>query len=149
MLYAASALFAALALAGAVSDIARRTIPNLLSLALLVSGLVWALVAGGVDTLVNHGIHVLITLAVSMVLFAIRAWGGGDAKFYPAVAAWVPLHLASTLAVSTALIGGALVLVYVLMRWFSKQRAERPLTLPYGVAIASGGLFVQAQMLFA
>lgn len=149
MQYAALAIFAALALAGAWSDIARRTIPNLLSLLLLVLGLSWSVIDGGWQALLGHGGHFLIALAAGMALFAIRAWGGGDAKFYPAIAAWIPIDRAVALAVAIAIIGGGLVGIYALARRFSKQRPDAPLTLPYGVAIAAGGLFVQVQMLLS
>ncbi len=149
MQYAALIIFAVLALTGAWTDIARRTIPNVLSLLMLIGGLAWAVIGGGWSGLLDHGGHFLIALVAGMALFAIRAWGGGDAKFYPAVAAWVPLDHGVMLTVAIAILGGVLVGVYVLMRRLTKHRADGPLTLPYGVAIAAGGLFVQGQMLLA
>jgi len=147
MQFAALAIFAALALAGAWIDIARRTIPNLLSLTLIVIGLTWAAIAGDLAGFLDQGGHFLAALAIGMAMFAIRAWGGGDAKFYPAIAAWIPLDHAIMLAVAIALAGGILVGIYALLRRFSQTRAEGTLMLPYGVAIAAGGLVIQGKML--
>ncbi|HEU4652235.1 MAG TPA: peptidase A24, partial [Croceibacterium sp.] len=77
-----------------------------------------------------------------MVLFALGMWGGGDAKFYAATAGWFALWDFPKLAFAIALTGVVLVLV-----WFGGRQLRRgpkldmkSRELPYGVAIAVGGL---------
>ena len=132
-------------LAAALSDLARREIPDTCSVAVLgAAALVWALSPAGWDV-------ALIGLAVAAGLFAIGAGlfaagmiGGGDVKLVAAVGAWVGLHGLPSFLVAMALLGGAVALVQLggqrLGRapgWLAPERG-----VPYGVAIALAGLIV-------
>jgi prepilin peptidase CpaA len=83
-----------------------------------------------------------------MVLFALRMVGGGDAKFYAAVAAWFSLAQGFTLLLAVALSGGILTLLaWVPLRRRRRERerighgeAEAFLMVPYAVAIGVGGV---------
>lgn len=135
-------LFAAFALYGAYSDLRFRTIPNAFNAAMAVAGLAatW-FVDGGMAA--AYGLaHLAVALAAGMALFALGMWGGGDAKFYAATAAWFALWDFPKLAFAIALTGVVLVLV-----WFGGRQLRRgpkldmkSRELPYGVAIAVGGL---------
>ena len=135
------AVFAAFAAAGAWSDARHRTIPNALNVAMAVLGIaaVW-LTLGGHDALWAAA-HFLIALVVGMAIYALRVWGGGDAKFYAATAAWFPLREAPALLVGVALAGLVLVLVWLPTRRFIRGQGHGLKTqVPYGLAIAAGGL---------
>jgi prepilin peptidase CpaA len=136
------ALFSGLVLLGAVSDLRSRMIPNALSvvLAVLGIGVTW-LEYGGVAAW-SAFIHLLIALVIGVVLYALGMWGGGDAKFYAGSAAWFTLADLPRLIVTISLAGLLLLIV-----WFIVGRLRRGATvkgrqgeLPYGVAIAAGGI---------
>lgn len=139
------AALAILCAAAAWLDLTRRRIPNWLCGLTAVGGLAAAAALGGLGGLGSHALHMLIGLAGGMALFALGGFGGGDAKFYAAAAAWFGLGQALTLLLSVALSG-----LVLLILWFSYRRARgiplRPRKngpldgLPYGVAIAGGAI---------
>jgi prepilin peptidase CpaA len=63
--------------------------------------------------------------------------GGGDVKMLAALALWLPLDGGVKLLVIMSLAGGVLTMVMLL-----RHRAQKPgkLEIPYGVAIAFGGI---------
>lgn len=135
-----------LLIAGALSDIRTRRLPNWLSLALLVLGLGFAFAQGGLPAMGWHGAHVAIALAVGMALFAGGIIGGGDAKFYAGLAAFFPLGEGFSLLLAVSLAGLVAIVV-----WFASRRLLRPgpidkdslyAKFPYGVAMAGGGLWM-------
>jgi prepilin peptidase CpaA len=139
------AVFSALSALGAWCDTRKRTIPNDLNVAMAILGIasVW-FISGGSDALSAAG-HFLAALIGAIVLYALRLWGGGDAKFYAATAAWFPLRDAPGLLIAVALAGLALVFVWFV--WKRLARAEPgngKSQLPYGVAIAAGGVLTMA-----
>jgi prepilin peptidase CpaA len=137
----------ALSLLGACAaylDIRYRRLPNVLSLIVLVSGLGWGLWIGGAAWAVWSLLHAAAALLVAMALFKLDFIGGGDGKFYAAVAAWMPIKFAAVLVLGISLSGLVLVLMWFLFR---KRVLANAATgdraafakLPYGVAIAVGG----------
>lgn len=126
-------------------DLKYRRIPNWLCAMTALAGLGYAAWSAGLPPLGSHALHLAIALAVGIGLFALGIVGGGDAKFYAAVAGWFALGQAIALAVTVSLVG--LVLLFV---WFGWRRlAGKPVrvrggtafdSLPYGIAIAGGGL---------
>lgn len=143
------AQIAILAIAGlvvSVSDVRLRIIPNWLCALVLAGGLIFALVSGGWPSLGSAAMHFVLALLGGMLLFAAGVIGGGDAKYYAAVAAWFSLRDGLFLFVSVALCG-----LFVLVGWFLARRltAARSLgpgvqdsyaKLPYGVAISLGAV---------
>ena len=133
------AIFALLIAIGAVSDLRSRRIPNWVSLALLVTGLGFTAYASGWSVTGNHALHALAALVVGMAIYAIKFWGGGDAKFYTGIAAWFALGEAIRLLVLVALCGALLAVVWWLVAKIrGSGDAQGAMTLPYGVAIAGG-----------
>ena len=139
------AVLAAFAAAAAWTDIRQRRISNWLCLACALAGLAIALWLGGMSALGWHTAHMIVALVIGMVLFAIRAIGGGDGKFYAAVAAFFPLQQSLLLGAAIGIFGGILLLVFIVWR----RTLGRKLTetgdrvfakLPYGVAIGAGAL---------
>ncbi len=146
-----AALAIALA-AAAVGDLAHRRIANRLNGAIaLAAPLFWW--AGGLSPGAIGGQLALALgcLGISTGLFAVGAMGGGDVKLLTALALWIrPMWFAQLLVVM-ALAGGVLALLFVVGRSLSasgtRRAAKRQATagLPYGVAIAVGGLWVLAR----
>ena len=137
-------LLAVLLLMAAWTDIKTRTISNELNatIALLAIGFWW--VAGeslwpdvALRIAVAMGIFILFAL-----LFMLRMMGGGDVKMIAALALWLPFSALMVMVTVMALAGGVITLFLVIrQRW--RPNAERP-EVPYGVAIAAGGLWVIA-----
>lgn len=82
----------------------------------------------------------LAAFAVLAALFAMRAMGGGDVKLLTALALWIEPVWFLKLVVMMALLGGVLTLVFG--AWHIARRRKDRLAIPYGVAIASAGLWV-------
>jgi prepilin peptidase CpaA len=135
----------------ALSDLRRFRIPNRAPL-LLVAGFVpAALVAGFAwqDWLIHLGVG-LAFFVIGALLFARGVWGGGDAKLLPAATLWLGLGGLPRFLIIMALTGGLLAVLALLSRrvvlgpagavraW--GQRLAESGHVPYGVAIAAGGL---------
>lgn len=146
-------LVGAALIAAAVYDAATLTIPNWISLA-LIALFPLAAVASGIGW-ASAGIHVAVgvgALAVGVALFAAGVIGGGDAKLFAAVALYVGAAWFANFLIAMAFAGGALALGVAALRMVPKYGIALPPRLghlvsgkagiPYGVAIAAGGLFV-------
>lgn len=142
---AALAVLAALGLLACWFDIRERRLPNWLVLATLVSGLGLAAWQGGVEVLPWHLAHVGVALAAGIGLYALRALGAGDAKYYAALAAWFTLGAALKLLMAVSFAGLVLALGWLAWRKFSGNPAPRkPIEdmdkVPFGVAMAAGAV---------
>jgi prepilin peptidase CpaA len=146
----------------AVSDVLHRRIPNSMPMIVAVSFLIaGAASPDRVDLIGGLWVAGLIFI-VGFVGFALGKIGGGDVKLMAAVGLWAGPAAAIDYLVLTGLAGGALALLYLLpeiahaMTWL-RATAERHVPslqavadkgdvkvngLPYGVAIAAGGMFV-------
>jgi prepilin peptidase CpaA len=146
--------FAALLLWAAGADIHRLTIPNWVSLAMIGLYPVHVLVS---PVPVNWSIAVLIavaTLAVGFLLFAFKMIGGGDVKLLTATALWTQPALFPSFIFLTAIAGGVIGLAILLLRRrrmapaaVDSGHSVGPAVMPYGVAIAVGGLMVALTLL--
>ena len=134
----------------AVSDVRAYVIPN--SASLLIAG---AYLVVAIFTPYSHLGGGLIagagSLALGLGLFAFGWMGGGDVKLFSALALWCgPTGLPAFLII-TALAGAALALVMLspLRRLAPHPSPEAAATaarpMPYGVAIATGGIWALAQ----
>ncbi|WVT73261.1 prepilin peptidase [Sinorhizobium chiapasense] len=135
----------------AFSDLLTMTIPNRVSVVLLGSFLVVALMAGlDFGEIGQHMAVALAVFAVCFGLFAANVMGGGDAKLLTASAIWfgfTPSLTAFLLYVS--IFGGLLTLAILLLRRQENvilasgipvpQLLLTAKKIPYGVAIALGG----------
>lgn len=135
-------ILAAMVVVAAVWDIRTRTIPNALnaSIALLAVPF-W--IASGLSFWPDVAIQIGIALAVFFLFlgaFAIGAMGGGDVKMVAAVALWLTPYSVLTMLVIMSLAGGVLTLV--MMARHKLAKAQHQLEIPYGVAIAVGGIWL-------
>lgn len=154
------AVFAALLLLAAIEDVRRRRIPNALTAAMAVLFLPYAMVAPHEPALLDAAGLALATFLIGWLLFA-RGWiGGGDVKLITAATLWAGPELILPFLLVTSLAGGALALLALatshwaplvsftlgnlgLLRLVPPVPAD---TLPYGLAIAIGGLFVAFEL---
>lgn len=146
--------FAVLTVLAAYSDVKSLTIPNRYCLAIATLFPVYALQAEPViDWIATLGLAGGL-LAVGFLLFARRMVGAGDVKLAAAVALWAgPDYFLEFVTLSGVAGGGQ-----ALFLWF-RHRLERAAApshvfitdahpdfakqpMPYGVAIAAGGLYV-------
>lgn len=138
----------ALAVLGAAWDVRTRRIPNWLVLILAIFAAGSSFLAGGIDMVGSGALHALIALLVGMALFAVRAIGAGDAKFYAAAAFAIPLDRALSMLGWVALSGLVVMIFLVIV-----HRGLRVVhdgdrvswTLPYGLPICCG--FIGANLL--
>jgi prepilin peptidase CpaA len=155
-------LVGAAMIAGAVYDAATLTIPNWISLVLLALFPVLAFSTGLSWT--EAGIHVAVgfaALAAGIGLFAAGLIGGGDAKLFAAISLYIGAASFGVYVFAVALAGGVLALLLMGLRYLARFGAAERLNgfkhlamsgagIPYGIAIAAGGLFVlPATRLFA
>jgi prepilin peptidase CpaA len=138
-------LLASLAIALLVAgftDLRSRQIGNRLTGAIaLAAPLFWW--ANGLALWPDVAMQVGVALAAFAVLaglFAIRAMGGGDVKLLTALALWIEPVWFLKLLVVMALLGGVLTVVFAF--WHITRRRTDRLAIPYGLAIASAGLWV-------
>jgi len=147
-------LFPAMMAFAASSDLLTMTISNRVSLILLGSFFILAVMTG--MPLADIGIHVgaaAMVLVVTFVFFA-RGWiGGGDAKLAAATALWFGFDQLLNYVIFASLLGGVLTLAIMRFRlmpmpsWLAGQvwaeRLHRMDTgIPYGIALAIAALLV-------
>lgn len=130
----------------AFTDIRRRQIDNWLNAAIaLCAPLFWLSLDDfslWPDLAIQIGVA-LAAFAVFAALFALRVMGGGDVKLLAALALWLPFYNFMQLLLIMAIAGG--VLTVLLIFWHTARRQRDRIAVPYGVAIAFGGLWVLAQ----
>lgn len=137
-----------------ISDALSLTIPNKISLALIVGFIFLAPFSG--LTMAEIGSHVLVGFLILLVGFGLFAWGGiggGDVKLLAAAGLWLgPDHALGFLALVT-IFGGFLSLFCLHLRgtplpsFLAGQRwlvnlQVGDVAVPYGIAIGLAGLAV-------
>ena len=138
------AILAMLLLIAAFIDLRERRIPNKLTLAIaLLAVPFW--VAGGLPLWPGIALQIgaaALLFALFAALFALGMMGGGDVKLIAALALWLPWReTASWLSVMA--LAGALLTVVMMAFEYARRGSWRP-EVPYGVAIASAGLWAVA-----
>lgn len=140
-------LLIALAIAllfAAFTDIRRRQIDNWLNLAIALAAPVFWWSQGlslWPDVAFQLGMAAA-AFAVFAALFAFKVMGGGDVKLLTALALWIPFYEYMQLLLIMAVTGG--VLTMMLVFWHVARRQRDRIAVPYGVAIAVGGLWTLA-----
>jgi prepilin peptidase CpaA len=150
-------MFPALLLLAAAYDIGQYRIPNWLCASVaavfvpvaIASGMPWATI--GMSLLLG-----LCVLIVSMVLFAFKVVGGGDAKLLAAASLWMGWHAMLPFVVVVGIIGGFIALMLLFFRrvplpavmvgheWITRLHSNEQ-GIPYGVALAAAGILIYRQ----
>ena len=136
---------AAILVIAAVIDVRTYTISNRLNLTVaLLAPLYWASVA------LSPWPDVAAQLAVGATVFALLAgafyagmMGGGDVKLAAALSLWFSPVSTIRFLVLMSIAGGVLTLV--ILAWHRAHKREGRPEIPYGVAIAFGGLAILTQ----
>jgi prepilin peptidase CpaA len=136
---------AAILIVAAAIDMRTFTISNRLNLTVaLLAPVYWLSVAlpiwPGVGIQLAAGAGVFVLLAVA---FYAGMMGGGDVKLAAALALWFSPASTLKFLVLMSLAGGVLTLAVMALHRI-KRREGKP-EIPYGVAIAFGGLFILTQ----
>ena len=140
------AIWCATLVAAAISDLRAFRIPNMLSGILILLFVIAQIIDSSAVFPLWNIVHFEVALIVGMFLFS-RGWiGGGDAKLYAATALWFATNAAIALLFFTTIAGGLLAILYILARLtgLRKNVPKKDRRIPYGVAIAVGGIFTAA-----
>ena len=141
----------------ALHDLGFRTVPNQVSVCILMLGIILRLQQGDLGAGLLCG---LLTFVVTYVFWRFGWIGGADAKLLSASAVFVAPALLPTMIIDISLSGGVLAIIYLLGGYFAPRqiilaaprvsiiararrcelrRLRRRGPLPYAVAIATGG----------
>ena len=143
----ALALFAA----AAATDARERRIPNALSVGLALVGLAriaTALVTGDAALPLAADLAAAVgVFALAAVAFRFGLLGGGDVKLLAAGALWLGAASLVPYLLTTILAGGVLALLFIAWKLVTGGSAKGP-SLPYGIAIAAGGILTTGGVLW-
>ncbi len=134
-------VLALLLVSAGIEDARIREIANWKNAAIALLAPLWWVAIGLApwpDMAAQLGLAILV-LALFCIAFHFGQMGGGDVKLIAALALWLPLHPLLQMLLLMSVIGGALTLVMLIEHKFRKR--ERPLEIPYGVAIVMAALF--------
>lgn len=134
------AALGALLLAAGIEDARRRTIQDATNIAVAALAPVWWW-AQGYQLWPDVPLQLLIAAVVFAFFlgaFALGQMGGGDVKLIAALALWLPLIPLLSLLMVMSIAGGAVTLLMMAERRWT--RGTGPVEIPYGVAIAIAGL---------
>jgi len=145
-------IFASLLIVAAWSDAIDFTIPNRLVIGLLVLYPAYVMtaahpVAWPMALAIATGI-----LAVGLILYGTAKLGAGDVKLIAATSVWAGADHTLDFLLLTAIAGGVVSMVLIVRNnygWvIGRPPGENPAKqVPYGVAIAIGGMFVAAKLI--
>ncbi len=154
-----SAFPAALIIAAA-HDIYEFKIPNWISIVLVLAYPAAGFAVGASWQLMLEGFFIAsAALVIGFGLFAAKFFGGGDAKLFAAASPWIGMATLGSFLVTTAIAGLFLAIILMTFRrtpplpiyahapWIMRLH-QRKHDLPYGVAIAAGGLLSFSQTPF-
>jgi prepilin peptidase CpaA len=146
--------FAGLLCWAAISDISRFIIPNSICLGIVALFPAFVLAAPSPVDWVGHITTASIMFGIGFVFFMLRLTGGGDVKMLVAASLWAGPTLIIPFLIAIAMAGGVLsLLTLTRLRVFRLRPSGGPsfgvrlgsamkAHVPYGVAIAAGGLMV-------
>jgi prepilin peptidase CpaA len=167
LLFALALFTAGLMVSAALSDLAKLTIANIISILIAVCffvayGLNYAFGHDGIfQSLSSHLIAGGVMFAIMVGLFFMKLFGGGDAKIIPAISLWVGLDGLALFLMITSVGGGLLAIISIGLRktrlgnltleklshhpklkdgWFGALAQDKKIV-PYGIAIAIGGVW--------
>lgn len=146
--YWAYALLIGLLVLAAMQDAVMLKISNYLVGAVLLLGLVAAVLAGPQPALWENGLVFVLALVIGTFLFGRGVLGGGDVKLFAATILWFDLGGALRFLLMTAVAGGLLAVLIIFLRvlpWPVAIRSrvrvlQAKAGIPYGIAIAAGAV---------
>ena len=158
--YLTLSVFPAALLIAAANDLYEFKIPNWLTITMIAAYPVAGLAVGAAPSAIGEGFLIGAgALAIGFTLFAFNIIGGGDAKLLAAAAPWFGLISLGQFLFAMAICGFFLTFglltfrrtpvlpAYSHAQWILRLH-QRKRDLPYGVAIAAGGLITFPQTPF-
>jgi prepilin peptidase CpaA len=94
------------ALIAAVTDVWKFKVYNALTLPLLVSGLLYHGITGGLTALGGSSLGMLFGFGILLLFYAMGAMGSGDVKLMAAIGAWLGMPLTFYVFIASSLAGG-------------------------------------------
>lgn len=154
---------AALLVYAAVSDSRRYLIPNWISIGVVLAFVPFAALSPAPIDWLGALITAVAAFAVGFGLFTLKVMGGGDVKLIAACALWAGPALIAPFLLTVSIVGGALAGGLLIGRAILSSRRHGTSTaatntsatplmrqkIPYGVAIAAGGIVLLAHQLSA
>ncbi len=150
--YSLLMIFPAVMIMAALSDLLTMTIPNRLSIILVVTFAPLAVAAGlPFEAFLMHLAAGVGILVAGFLLFSTGTLGGGDAKLLASAGLWIGITDLSTFLLYVAVIGGGLAFCILLYRrlpiaavasgpaWAFRLHGKET-GIPYGIAIAGAAL---------
>jgi prepilin peptidase CpaA len=132
----------------AYGDMKNRRIPNTLTAAVAILGILRLVVLGDpIAASYTVGVAFML-LSVTFVLFSFRLIGGGDVKLLTATVLVIGYHAVFPLLAIISICGALLAIAMLL--WLMTVKTNKKPSVPYGVAIAAGAivtLFLQSSMI--
>ncbi len=143
ILFMAAAAF----IAAAVKDARSFLIPNYISLSLLILFFLYAFSSPKPVDWILHAATFVVIGTLGFFAFLMKWIGAGDAKLLAAGSLWAGIGLIDVFLLATVFAGGVEALVILAAAYAKNRKAteKTPLSqtrVPYGVAIAVGGLCV-------
>ena len=123
-----------------IQDARTREIANWKTAAVALLAPLWWY-ANGLDPWPDMALQIgvaLIVFALFLLAFHFGMMGGGDVKLISALTLWLPLPELVGMLVVMSLVGGGVTVAMLVHRRFA--RSDRPIEVPYGVAIAAAGI---------
>lgn len=138
----------------ALQDSVMLKISNYIVGAVLILGLVAAMMAGPRVDLWENGLVFVLALVIGTFLFGRGILGGGDVKLFAATVLWFELGGSLRFLIWTAISGGILAVLIIILRTVpwpdalrSRVRVLQPKAgIPYGIAIAAGAIIASLQL---
>ena len=146
LFYIVLAIWIGTLVVAAISDLRAFRIPNILPAILILLFAVTQLLDSNAAVPWENFAHFGVTLIIGMFLFS-KGWiGGGDAKLYAATALWFTVSGAVPLLFFTTISGALLAALFIIGRFagLRKNVPKKDRRIPYGVAIAAGGIITAA-----
>lgn len=154
------AIFPAALVVAAANDLYEFKIPNWLSIILICAYPVAGFAAGAPAMVIVEGLLIgAAALVVGFLLFSFNIIGGGDAKLLATTAPWIGMGAIGWFLFYTSIAGLGVIIalltfrslpifpIYARAPWLL-QLYDRKEDVPYGVAIAAGGLVSFSQTPF-
>ena len=157
MVYTFLGAIVVLLVVAACFDLTRFIIPNFISATLVVLFMAAAILLPINEPWWSYPAAAVIVFAVGLVMYRFNILGAGDVKLLTAVALWAGMAQLPYLLIFVAIIGGVLAVLLILLRrllfllgasFAPLGRLSLPKVLvtgepvPYGIAIAAGGIWL-------
>lgn len=97
-------------------DITARKIPNKITVPALLYGMIWSTLNSGLQGFKLSILGILIGFAVFLVPYIFNGIGAGDVKLMTAIGAIMGWEFILKTSLSTALVGGIIVVIYMLYK---------------------------------